>query len=106
MQISRKDWKLYREKIAGWQERYMDRLNKEYIAILSSGKGNPSDRFWELEARIKKDRRHPGVIIERRKSNAFFDIVDLLRRNVITCDDLDGFSDELQEAVKMIIDSD
>lgn len=55
MQISKKDWKLYREKIAGWQERYMDRLNKEYIAILSSGEGNPSDRFWELEARIKKD---------------------------------------------------
>ncbi len=106
MQISKKDWKLYREKIAGWQERYMDRLNKEYIAILSSGEGNPSDRFWELEARIKKDRRHPGVIIEMRKSNAFFDIVDLLRRNVIICDDLDDFSDELQEAVKMIINSD
>ena len=84
----------------------MDRLNKEYIAILSSGEGNPSDRFWELEARIKKDRRHPGVIIEMRKSNAFFDIVDLLRRNVIICDDLDDFSDELQEAVKMIINSD
>lgn len=106
MQISKKDWKLYREKIAGWQERYMDRLNKEYIAILSSGEGNPSDRFWELEARIKKDRRHPGVIIEMRKSSAFFDIADLLRRNVITCDDLDDFSDELQEAVKMIINSD
>ena len=106
MQISKKDWKLYREKIAGWQERYMDRLNKEYIAIFSSGEGNPSDRFWELEARIKKDRRHPGVIIEMRKSNEFFDIVDLLRRNVITCDDLDDFSDELQEAVKMIINSD
>ena len=71
MQISKKDWKLYREKIAGWQERYMDRLNKEYIAILSSGEGNPSDRLWEVEARIKKDRRHPGVIIEMRNRARF-----------------------------------
>lgn len=102
MEISKKDWKLYRERIAGWQERYMDRLNREYIAILSSGAGNPSDRFWELEARIKKDRKHPGVIIEMQKSSAFFDIADLLRRNVITCDDLAGFSEELREAVKMI----
>ena len=29
MEISKSDWKLYREKIADWQENYMDRLNKE-----------------------------------------------------------------------------
>lgn len=71
MEISKRDWKLYREKIAQWQENYMDRLNKEYIELLSSKEGNPSDRFWELEKRIKQDRRHPGVILERKKSRAF-----------------------------------
>ena len=35
MEISKSDWKLYREKIADWQENYMARLNKEYIALLS-----------------------------------------------------------------------
>lgn len=29
MEISKSDWKLFREKIADWQENYMDRLNKE-----------------------------------------------------------------------------
>ncbi len=30
MEISKSDWKLFREKIADWQENYMDRLNKEF----------------------------------------------------------------------------
>lgn len=49
--FSEKDWKLFRSKIAGWQEVYMNKLNKEYIEILS-GDGNPSDKFWKLEERI------------------------------------------------------
>ena len=41
MEISKRDWKLYREKIAEWQENYMEHLNKEYIALLSLDDGNP-----------------------------------------------------------------
>ena len=29
--ITEKDWKLFKSKIADWQEAYMGRLNKEYI---------------------------------------------------------------------------
>lgn len=32
--FTEKDWKLFRSKIADWQEAYMDRLNKEYIELL------------------------------------------------------------------------
>lgn len=103
MEISKKDWKLYREKISGWQENYMEHLTKEYIKLLSKENVNASDKFWELEKRIKKDRSHPGVLIEIRKSNAIFDMVDLIRPKVITFDDLSDFSDELQETVKMIL---
>ena len=102
MEISKSDWKLYREKIADWQENYMDRLNKEYIALLSAENKNASDKFWELEKKIKKDRRHPGVIIEMSKSNAIFDIASLISLDVITYDDLTDFSEDLQQAVKMI----
>ena len=36
MEISKADWKLFREKIGEWQETYMERLNRELIEILSS----------------------------------------------------------------------
>ena len=66
MECSKEDWKLFRSKIPGWQEAYMERLNKEYIQILSS-EGKASDKFWELEKRIKEDKRHSGVIMEMSK---------------------------------------
>ena len=41
----------------------MERLVKEYIDMLN-GTGNATDKFWELEERIRKDKKHPGVMIE------------------------------------------
>ena len=105
MEISKEDWKHYREKLPAWQENYMNRLNKEYMHLLSADK-KPSEKFWELEKRIKNDRHHPGVIIEVRKSSAIFDILRLIRFDVITYDDLTDFSNELQQIVKMLLDRD
>ena len=63
MEISKADWKLYRERVSDWQEHYMEQLNQEYVNLLTSP-GNASDHFWELEKRIKQDKKHPGVLIE------------------------------------------
>lgn len=59
-------------------------LNKEYIDLLASDEGNPSDRFWMLEEHIKKDKKHPGVRIEMRKSNVIYDIAGLVAQKIIT----------------------
>ena len=99
MDISKKDWKLYRECVPKWQTRYIEKLNREYIELLSS-EGDASDHFWELEERIRKDKKHPGVSIEMDKSEAIFNLVLLCRTGVIGLDDLAGFSDGTVEAVK------
>lgn len=52
--MTEKYWNLFRNKIADWQEAYIDRINKEYIEILSEDV-NPSDKFWWLKKRIKND---------------------------------------------------
>ena len=103
-EISKKDWKLFREKLTDWQENYMEHLNKEYIALLSADDKKASDKFWELEKRITKDKKHPGVIMEMGKSEAIWNIVYLIRLGVITYDDLTDFSDDLKQAVKMVLD--
>lgn len=81
----------------------MDRLNKEYIALLSAKDKKASEKLWELEKRIKDDRRHPGVIMRMTKSEAIWNIVSLIRLDVITFDELNKFSDELRQEVEMII---
>ena len=103
METAKRDWKLFRERLPGWQEAYMDKLNKEYIELLS-GEGNPSDKFWELEKRIKRDRKHKGVIMEMQKSNLDMDLVVLIKEGAISFDDSDGFSEELKERVGYLID--
>lgn len=97
--FSEKDWKLFRSKIAGWQEPYMDKLNKEYIEILG-GEGKPSDKFWKLEKRIKEDKRDCGVQCKMSRSNQFNIIMSLLSEGVITLEDLDDFSEDLKDTIK------
>ena len=102
--ISKKDWKLFRERLSGWQENYMEGLVKAYADFLNDDKKPASEKFWELEKRIKEDKRHPGVIMELNKSEVIWDIVRLIRLNVITYDDLSDFDDKLQQEVKRILE--
>lgn len=80
----------------------MDRLNKEYIELLS-GDENASDKFWKLEERIRQDRKHSGVIMQMRKSEMLYDIVILIRDGVINVQDLEDFSEELKQQVQIIL---
>lgn len=102
MEVSKSDWKLFRERIVDWQEAYMERLVKEYMDLLD-GAENASDKFWKLEERIKKDKKHPGVMLELSKGNMIFDIVALVKSDVIITADLADFSDELKESVDFLL---
>ena len=99
---SKRDWKLYREKIGDWQEHYMEKLVKEYADYLCSDLP-ASTKFREMEKRIRRDRKTPGVCIELRKSDMFWDIAGLINDRVISMDDLEEFSDGLKEAVALIL---
>ncbi|WP_303620210.1 multidrug transporter [Hungatella hathewayi] len=77
----------------------MDKLNKEYIEILS-GEANPSDKFWTLEKRIKEDKKDCGVRCEMSRSNQFYIMMSLLNEGAITMEDMDDFSDDLKDTIR------
>ena len=85
VEVSKRDWKLFREKLPGWQESYMERL------------------FWALEERIKKDRKAPSVILSVSKSDMLIDLVRLVQDEVIGLGDLSDFSEDVQERVKFMV---
>lgn len=101
--ISENDWRLFRSKISDWQEAYIEKLNKDYINILS-GDGYASERFWKLAERIQQDKSRAGVQCARRRSNMQFAIISLLRDGAITLDDLSDFTEELQNDMKHYFD--
>ena len=102
-EISEKDWKLFKARLIIWQESYINKLNHEYIEILSSNE-NASDKFWKLEKRIKQDKRSTGVICEVKRSNLIENIFSLINEGVICFDDLSEFSDNLQATVKLMLE--
>lgn len=102
MNATKQDWKLFRQKLPDWQEAYMDRLNREYIEILS-GEGNPSDKFWALEKRICQDKRSSGVQLQLSRTDLLSLLTSLLTDDIITLNDLEGFSRDLQDALGFLM---
>ena len=89
---------MFRERIIGWQEAYIGRLNREYIELLSRD-GSETEKFWELYRRICRDKRNTGVQAEMRNSEILANLCRLVNEGVIGYNDLDGFSEELREDV-------
>ena len=79
----------------------MEKLCKEYIALLNSDK-LPSDRFWELEKRIREDKRATGVVVTNLRSKMIDNILDLLHESAATLEDLSDFSEKLKEKIRFI----
>lgn len=103
--VNEKDWKLFRSRVPGWQEAYMEKVLEEYKILLDSEEP-ASGKFWALEERIGQDKRNPGVLLHNvRRSNLEIHLLQLLRYEVIRLNDLDGFSEEIRERLSWILEN-
>lgn len=94
--VAESDWKLFKKMLPQWQERYMEKLIGRYVEMLN-GDSEASSRFWALEERINRDKLSSGVLAnDIRRSTMHYEIANLLFDNVITLDDLDGFTEDIK----------
>ena len=100
--IKEADWRLFRSRLPIWQEAYMERLNREYIALLS-GTDSASEKFWELEKRVREDKKRGGVVMRMSRSNMELNLLSLLSDGVISIAELDGFSEKLREKLTFVL---
>ena len=84
-EVTESDWKLFKELLPKWQKSYMEMLIGQYIEILNGG-SEASSRFWALEE----------LVNDIRRSTMRYEIANLLSDNVITLDDLDGFTEDIK----------
>lgn len=106
-----KSWKRARlvvdkKRLPCWQEAFMASRIKEYTKLLSDETKLASERFWQLDKMIKEDRKKTGVIAEMSPSDMDLILLNLLREGAITESDLEGFSEELIEAVRYFYNND
>lgn len=98
--VAESDWRLFRKRLPGWQESYMEKLGYEYMQILS-GDGLASEKFWALEKRVNEDKKRPGVMISgERRSTMHYEIARLALDGVIAPADLDGFTEDVKRYVQ------
>ena len=103
--VNEKDWKLFRSRLPGWQETYMEKIIEEYRELLCREE-QASEKFWALNERIKQDKRNPGVLMhDVKRSNIDIHLLQLLRYGVIRLENLDGFSEELQEKLTWFMEN-
>jgi len=102
-ELDESDWKLFRERIPVWQERFMGKLVDDYATLLSSDK-KASEIFWELVERIDSDKRKRGVIIDKRRSQMLNDLIRLRLEGAIDKEDLHGFNESLVEIIESTYD--
>ena len=100
--VNESDWRLFRSRLPIWQEAYMERRNREYIALLSGG-GSASEKFWELEKRVREDKKSGGVVMCMSRANMELNLLRLLSDGVISMADLDGFSEDLREKLAFVL---
>ena len=81
----------------------MGRLCDEYIELLS-GDGDPSEKFWQLDKRIRSDKRNPGIQLQMTRTNFIYNIIALINNDVISMKNLEDSSDELTETIKAFLE--
>ena len=81
--VNESDWKLFRKRLPEWQERCMEQLAESYAALLA-GPGKASDKFWELEKRLRKDKKRVGVVADVSRSEMYYNLLYLLDDKTIT----------------------
>ena len=102
MNVNESDWKLLKKLLPLWQENYIEKVIEEYKNILNKD-DIASNKFWDLNKKIKEDKKNPGVLItDLRRSNMDLVIASLISNKVIEFEDLKDFSDELKETLKLM----
>lgn len=94
--VNESDWKLFRKRAAG----VAGALHGAAGRILrgpAGGPGKASDKFWELEKRLRKDKKRVGVVADVSRSEMYYNLLYLLDDKTITLEDLAGFSPDLRE---------
>ncbi len=49
-------------------------------------------KFWQLDKRIRSDKRNPGVQLQMTWTNFIYNIIALINNDVVSIEDLEDFS--------------
>lgn len=101
-QPAESDWKKFRAIVPELRERYLRDRNTELAFILKGETLTPTEKFWAASERIEEI----GGILracldDLRRSNMVHSLKLMYRHQMISDEDLSGFSEELRERIAL-----
>jgi len=98
-----KDWKIYSKLIPDLRERYLKEKNIEIKQILEADDKSETDRFWDAEAKIEKERKIlVDCLDDHSRSNMLMHMILMYKYGMLREADLSEFSAELRDRIKTI----
>ncbi len=95
------DWKEFRNIVPTLRERYLEKLIPELTATLRDHAQTPTERFWSAHERMKEIEKTLRACLDgHSRSRMMSYIFQMIRHQMMTEEDLAGFSEELRERVK------
>lgn len=92
------DWKIFRNLVTPWIERYFQKKNESYIRMLRS-EGRARDKWWKLKDLMKNDIKVIESGTDMSRSCLIDDLSILAANGIITVDELEKFTPKMQDQV-------
>jgi len=103
MKPKESDWKKFRNSLDKWRERYLKRKNDEIRAILEDNNLNATEKYWDIvEFQRNESKILRNCLDGYSRSNMTLHMALMKRYEMISQEDIEEFSEELQEFLKNI----
>jgi hypothetical protein len=95
------DWKTFRKIVPELRERYLRRRNAELLAILQDESLTPTEQFWTVQERARKEAKILRECLDgHSRSKMLMFMIVMRRHKMLTDEDLKQFSSELQAEIE------
>jgi len=103
MKPKESDWKKFRNSLDKWRERYLKRKNEEIGAILQDSNLSETERFWNIVEFQKMESKILRNCLDNiSKSDISLNLALMKNHQMISQEDIEEFSEELQALLKNI----
>ena len=98
------DWRVFRQRVPEWRERFLQAKNKELIALLSDPDATPTEQFWNTEGRIAELAKTLRDCLDGHSRSSMVSFLALMRaKGMIDASDLDEFSESCHEELRFYV---
>lgn len=95
------DWKLFRGMLEELRERYLTNKNLEIAKVLADPAKTATEQFWDSLELMEAEKKILQECLDGfSRSRMWLHILSMYRCGMMTDDDLNRFSDELQQSTR------